>query len=251
MRWTLYKERVVYLYGTDEELIEDALALNQMGCIVNIITPIGINELPEKITEVRQIGINVIEKTEILEAIQNAECHIKDDFETIYNKLVEANVIILGSPVYWANISGVMKNFFDRHTGYAMYKSPDAMNFYKLSNWEKIKTIISLMKKFGPIDPRFRQKKYILITASTIPFKHLLGEVPLTIHAMKKYVAKLRGKVISKIIFTDTLFQFSKKKEAKIMNKAYLVGKYLNEKRLKISSKGIRKEVVFEIVGTV
>lgn len=180
--------------------------------------------------------------------VKLGKCHIKDDFETIYNKLVEANIIILGSPVYWANITGVMKNFFDRHTGYAMYKPPDARNFYKLSKWEKIKTIISLMKKFGPIDPRFRQKKYILITASTIPFKRLMGEVPLTIHAMKKYVAKLRGKVISKIIFTDTLFRFSKKKEGKMMNKAYLLGKSLNEKKLKISSKVIRKEVASEAV---
>lgn len=69
----LYKERVVYLYGTDEEVIEDALVLNQMGCIVNIITTVGINELPGKINELKESGINIIDKTEIIETIQNAD----------------------------------------------------------------------------------------------------------------------------------------------------------------------------------
>jgi len=69
----LYKERVVYLYGTDEEVIEDALVLNQMGCIVNIITTVGIDELPGKINELKESGINIIDKTEIIETIQNAD----------------------------------------------------------------------------------------------------------------------------------------------------------------------------------
>jgi thioredoxin reductase (NADPH) len=69
----LYKERVVYLYGSDEEVIEDSLVLDQMGCIVNIITPLGINELPGKINEAKERGINVIDKTEIIEATQNSD----------------------------------------------------------------------------------------------------------------------------------------------------------------------------------
>jgi len=84
----LYKERVIYLYGTDEEVIEDALVLNQMGCIVNIITPVGIKELPEKINEAKDVGINVIDKTEILEVsaksdglIEKIVCKSKDTEE--------------------------------------------------------------------------------------------------------------------------------------------------------------------------
>ncbi len=69
----LYKERVVYLYGSDEEMIEDALILHQMGCIVNVITNIGINELPAKINEVKEKQINIIEKTEIVEVISNSQ----------------------------------------------------------------------------------------------------------------------------------------------------------------------------------
>ncbi|MFX0073266.1 MAG: flavodoxin family protein, partial [Candidatus Hermodarchaeota archaeon] len=46
--------------------------------------------------------------------VKLGRCHIEDDFKLIYNKLNDTDIVILGSPVYWANITGVMKNFFDR-----------------------------------------------------------------------------------------------------------------------------------------
>ena len=67
----LYKEKTVYLYGNDEEFLEDALILQQMGCIVNIITEIGINELPGKVDEVKKSNIKVIDKAQIVEIIGN------------------------------------------------------------------------------------------------------------------------------------------------------------------------------------
>jgi thioredoxin reductase (NADPH) len=69
----LYKNKTVYLYGNDEEVIEDALILNQMGCIIKIITIASINELPEKINKLKAKGITIIEKTEIIEAIKNPQ----------------------------------------------------------------------------------------------------------------------------------------------------------------------------------
>jgi thioredoxin reductase (NADPH) len=47
----MYKDKVVYLYGNDEEMLDDALVLHQMGCIVRIITDVGIKKLPEKVYE--------------------------------------------------------------------------------------------------------------------------------------------------------------------------------------------------------
>ncbi|MFX1309547.1 MAG: NAD(P)/FAD-dependent oxidoreductase, partial [Promethearchaeota archaeon] len=54
-----YKDKVVYLYGKDEEMLEDALTLQQMGCIVRIITNVGIEKLPEKIYQVKDTGIEI------------------------------------------------------------------------------------------------------------------------------------------------------------------------------------------------
>lgn len=42
------------------------------------------------------------------------ECNIRDDMQIMYPKLEEADLIIFGSPNYFSNVSGMMKNFIDR-----------------------------------------------------------------------------------------------------------------------------------------
>jgi thioredoxin reductase (NADPH) len=69
----LYKDKTVFLYGTDEEVFEDALSLDQMGCKVHIISNVGMSELPEKVYEVKEKGIDVIENMEIIEAVPDSE----------------------------------------------------------------------------------------------------------------------------------------------------------------------------------
>ncbi|MFX0041265.1 MAG: NAD(P)/FAD-dependent oxidoreductase [Promethearchaeota archaeon] len=68
-----YKDKVVYLYGTDEEMLDDALSLQQMGCIVRVITNVGIEKLPEKVYNVKEAGIEIFENLEIIEAVPNSE----------------------------------------------------------------------------------------------------------------------------------------------------------------------------------
>lgn len=72
-----YKDKIVYLYGKDEEMLEDALILNQMGCNVRVITNVGIEELPEKLNEVKATGIEIIEKMEVIEAVPDSEGKIQ------------------------------------------------------------------------------------------------------------------------------------------------------------------------------
>lgn len=42
------------------------------------------------------------------------ECHIEDDMQPIYSKLEQADAILLASPNYYSNVSGLMKSFMDR-----------------------------------------------------------------------------------------------------------------------------------------
>lgn len=42
------------------------------------------------------------------------KCILKDDMVSIYDKLEKAEIIVLGSPTYFDNVSGSMKNFMDR-----------------------------------------------------------------------------------------------------------------------------------------
>lgn len=41
-------------------------------------------------------------------------CRIKDGMQKLYPLLEKADAVVLGSPVYWFNMSGLMKNFIDR-----------------------------------------------------------------------------------------------------------------------------------------
>lgn len=44
----------------------------------------------------------------------SGQCKIRDDMQIIYPRLEENDVIIFGSPNYFNNVSGFMKNFIDR-----------------------------------------------------------------------------------------------------------------------------------------
>ena len=67
----LYRDKVIFLYGNDEEVLEEALILKQMGCIVNIMTEIGMDELPDKINDVKRSNIEIFDKYQIIEIVGN------------------------------------------------------------------------------------------------------------------------------------------------------------------------------------
>lgn len=41
-------------------------------------------------------------------------CTINDDMQKLYPKIIEADCLVIGTPVYMGQITGQMKNFFDR-----------------------------------------------------------------------------------------------------------------------------------------
>ena len=41
------------------------------------------------------------------------KCIIKDDMRSIYALMEETDAVILGSPTYFYNVTGIMKNFLD------------------------------------------------------------------------------------------------------------------------------------------
>ena len=42
------------------------------------------------------------------------KCVYKDDFKPILNKIIEADGIVLGSPIYFGDVTGVMRCFLER-----------------------------------------------------------------------------------------------------------------------------------------
>lgn len=45
---------------------------------------------------------------------EHKKCAIQDDMQEIYGKLQEADIIVLGTPNYYDNVSGLVKDFIDR-----------------------------------------------------------------------------------------------------------------------------------------
>lgn len=44
------------------------------------------------------------------------QCAIHDDMHKLHQKMTEADVFVLGSPNYFGNVSGILKDFMDRTT---------------------------------------------------------------------------------------------------------------------------------------
>lgn len=50
---------------------------------------------------------------------QDGKCVQNDDMDKIIEDLKESDIVIIGTPDYWGDITGQMKVFFDRNTPYA------------------------------------------------------------------------------------------------------------------------------------
>ena len=45
---------------------------------------------------------------------KTGECNIQDDMQKLYPKLKEADVLVIGTPTYYWNVTGLVKDFIDR-----------------------------------------------------------------------------------------------------------------------------------------
>jgi multimeric flavodoxin WrbA len=46
---------------------------------------------------------------------KTGECKIQDDMQKLYPKLKEADVLVIGTPTYYWNVTGLVKDFIDRN----------------------------------------------------------------------------------------------------------------------------------------
>lgn len=97
---------------------------------------------------------------------ETGECVFKnDDMVHIAESIKKADVIILASPVYWANVPAIVKNLFDRMSGTSM---------------EETKTFPK---------PRLSGRRYILLTSCStpMPFAAIFGQTTGLKRAVKEY----------------------------------------------------------------
>lgn len=157
---------------------------------------------------------------------ETGKCLHEDDFRILFDKLRDADVVVLGSPVYIGSMSGVMKNFFDRHNGLAVYNPAGAAEFHRLHPLDKVRTLAREVARFGPRYPDMRGKAYILVTASTLmfPYTILTGQTRLALTSLAALPRRLDGKVRARIVYTDSLARCLKGKEQRVMKRAFRIG---------------------------
>jgi multimeric flavodoxin WrbA len=159
---------------------------------------------------------------------RNDHCVIKDDFHAIHQKMRRADVIVLASPVYFSNIAGNMKLFFDRFIGYDFNKFPDADRYPKMKFREKIPAFLDFASTCSP-SAGMSNKKFLYVISANVPFpfSKIIRDVSLSKATIKAFIGKMKGKILGKIVFTDALFRFMKNKEKKFIARACRMGQGL------------------------
>ncbi len=146
---------------------------------------------------------------------REGRCILQDDFNMLFDKVVAADALVLAAPVYWCNVPGVMKTFFDRHCGaHRDWSQPKLVPFYRL-NWP-------------PVREDMRKKRAVLLLACTVPGpfdRVFLGDSRKAERAMRSYTHMLEMKVAGKLVFNDTLRPESvARREDRFMDRAYRMG---------------------------
>lgn len=158
------------------------------------------------------------------QCLGDSPCKIKDDFHKLYKKCTEADVLILSTPIYMGNVSGLMKNFFDRHNGDAMYNPPlmGQLKNYPKKDRQKL-FFKEISKEYAPM-AEIQKNRVIRVVAANKPFFLLLltGELRTTYHGLASYISEMKCTLYKTILYSGT--QFNPEKENKILRKAYKIG---------------------------
>ncbi len=128
----------------------------------------------------------------------------RDDAHTLAEKVKQSDLLIIGSPVYWGNMPGPLKIFFDRNV--PLFENVEARSMRKRPA------------------PRLKGKKAILAVSSGSPYPYnLLGSQSKgTIRALKTILNSGGIKIIDVLNVPDS-YNFDKKKQ-KYLRKAKQIG---------------------------
>lgn len=114
------------------------------------------------------------------------KCIVKDDMQEIYNKILNADILVLGSPTYFDNVSAIMKSFMDRCL--PLYLSEELKNkrvaLLSVGNFEEGEVI----------------KNPVEAAKNSNLEKEMKGSVKNCINAMKNFCKILELKLVGTVI---------------------------------------------------
>jgi len=118
----------------------------------------------------------------------------RDDAHALAEKVRWADFIIIGCPVYWGNMPGTLKLFFDRNVPLFEYAEARAIRYIP--------------------KPQLRGKRVVLVVScvAPFPFNLLRTQSRGTIGALKT-ILKAAGVKIEQVLNVSDSYNFEKKKE--------------------------------------
>ena len=118
----------------------------------------------------------------------------RDDAHALADKVRWADFIIIGCPVYWGNMPGTLKLFFDRNVPLFEYAEARAIRYIP--------------------KPQLRGKRVVLVVScvAPFPFNLLRTQSRGTIGALKT-ILKAAGVKIEQVLNVSDSYNFEKKKE--------------------------------------
>ena len=82
------------------------------------------------------------------------ECVIQDDMQKIYPKIMEADGVVIGSPTYFYNVTGIIKNLIDRLYCYETFDEEDRSVWMGIieAMGTKYATVVAVCEQEDPKD---------------------------------------------------------------------------------------------------
>ncbi|WP_434793578.1 hypothetical protein TPDSL_34560 [Terrisporobacter petrolearius] len=130
------------------------------------------------------------------------DCAVKDDMQTIYKEIKDADYVIIGSPVYICQVSAQTKLMLDR--------------LYPLTTIDKGKHI-----------PRFGKKKLIMVYTQAAPFSFLFKKY---FRYTSKHLKGMGLEHYKTLIATKAFDKNSTKSNKKLLDRAYKLGLSISNK---------------------
>ena len=128
----------------------------------------------------------------------------RDDAQILAEKIKRSDLLILGAPVYWGNMPGTLKIFFDRNVPLFEYCEAKAIRYIPR--------------------PQLKGKKAILIVSGGAPFPYNLlpSQSRGTIRSLKTILKAGGVKIVSVLNVSDS-YNFEKKRQHYLRKVALMV----------------------------
>lgn len=189
-----------------------------------------------------------------------SKCPLKDDRDTILDKMAKADGLILASPVYSHMVSALMKNFFDRF-GYLAHRplffDKFAMSMATYSGYgaeDALKYMDKMLSAFGfnlapPLELQFRPGK--------MPEKNKALNMEKSKAAVRILMEKIekgaKNKPSLKMLIPFNIFKYVSRLDKELMKADYAYykdkGDYYYETKIPFYKKVIVKKLSDKIIG--